>query len=140
MFLLNTTTITTAVAATTTPPLKFIGYQSTKNLTVQVNFAVGTGGITVDAYVQTTFDGGATWTDIANFHFANTPARKIINLSSMTPVTTQVAPSDGSMTANTAQDGLIGSMIRLKWVTTGTYSGGTTLQVVALSNSQLSTN
>jgi hypothetical protein len=100
-----------------------------RSLTVQANFIYGSGGTTVDAYLQTTLDGGATWCDIANFHFTTSSARKIFNLNSQTPETTQVTPTDGSMTANTAQDGVLGSQFRVKYQSSGTYGGTTTLQV-----------
>ena len=74
-----------------------------------------------------------TWTDIANFHFTTASARKIINLSSLTPVTTQVTPTDGTMAANTAQDSLIGSQIRVKYGSSGTYAGGTTIEIDVIS-------
>lgn len=120
--------ITTAVSATAGPVYQFAD-GGPKNVLIQGNFTYGSGGTTADAYVQTTTDGGATWIDIANFHFTTSSLRKVFNLSSLTPVTTQATPSDGSLTANTAVDGLIGSQLRVKYVTTGTYAGGTVLAV-----------
>lgn len=142
MFLLPTTIITAPVGPLVTTPLKFIGYQATKNLTLQANFIYGSGGTTLDGYVQTTFDGGATWADIAQFHYASVLAslRSGFNLSSLTPFTTTGGKTftDGTLAAGTAIDGFIGSMIRFKYASTGTFAGGTALQVVALSNVQLS--
>jgi hypothetical protein len=45
-----------------------------------------------------------------------------INEVGLTPVTTAVTPSDGAMADNTVQDGILGSAMRAKISTTGTYS------------------
>jgi hypothetical protein len=125
--ILPTTPITAAIS---TPALSGILQLNAapRNLTAQVNFIYGSGGTTVDAYLQTSFDGGATWTDIANFHFLLASARKVVNLNAQTPQTTQVTPTDGSMAANTAQDGVLGPIFRVKYQSTGIYVG-TTLRV-----------
>jgi hypothetical protein len=127
MTILANLPITTAVAAQVTAPVEF----DVKPLSaaLQANLVYGSGGTTIDAWVQTSLDGGATWTDVANFHLTTSSARKIVNLSSLTPETTQVTPTDGSLSANTAQDGVIGSLWRVKYTTTGTYAGSTTLRV-----------
>ena len=52
----------------------------------------------------------------------STGATKKINLSGLTPVTNPVTPSDGAMADNTFQDGFLGAAMRVKLVTTGTYS------------------
>jgi hypothetical protein len=129
MNLLPSTTITGAIATTTTPWVPLNG--TPRNLVVQANLAYGSGGTSVDVYVQTTFDGGVSATDIANFHFTTSSARKAFNVSAVTPQLTPVALTDGAISANTAQDGLIGPRIRLKYTSSGTYAGGTTLQVDA---------
>jgi hypothetical protein len=45
----------------------------------------------------------------------------------MTPVTTPTAPSDGTLTDNTAFDGPLGDRFRAKVVSVGTYTGPTVL-------------
>lgn len=96
---------------------------SPRNLAIQANFKAGSGGTTVDCYVQTSLDGGLTWADIANFHFTTVNAIGIYNLSALTPKTTQVAPTDGSLASNTAVDGILGPMYRTKWTSVGAYAG-----------------
>jgi hypothetical protein len=105
------------------------------NLTMllQGNFTYGSGGTTADAWVQTSLDGGATWTDVANFHFLLASARKALNLSSLT-VVASFAPSDGTLAADTVKDGILGSLWRCKFTTTGTYAGGTVMRVDAIAN------
>ena len=96
---------------------------------IEVQFSYGSGGTTCKVYIQTTLDNGQTWIDIACFAFATASATKIINLSALTPQTTQITPTDGSMTDNTCQDGVLGSALRAKVTTTGTYAGSTQLAV-----------
>jgi hypothetical protein len=47
----------------------------------------------------------------------------------LTPVTTQYTPTDGALAANTAKDGVLGTQYRVKYSSTGTYAGNTTLNV-----------
>ena len=128
MNLLNAIPITAAIST----PLVTNSFQLPavpRNLTAQANFVYGSGGTSVDAYLQTSLDAGKTWADIANFHFTTSSARPLINLSSVTPKTTQVTPTDGSLTANTAVDGILGALFRVKYQSSGTYAGATTLSL-----------
>lgn len=115
-------TPTTAVSAQVSAPLTFID-GAPRNVEIQGNFTYGSGGTSADAWVQTTIDGGVTWIDIANFHFTTASARFSYNLSSLTPVTTEYTPTDGTLSANTAKDGIIGQGMRVKYTTVGTYAG-----------------
>jgi hypothetical protein len=77
--LLPQTTITTAVSATAGPWIAFnsrIEDSAPCHLAVQANFVYNSGGTNVTAYVQTSFDGGATAVDIACFQFTTSSARK----------------------------------------------------------------
>lgn len=128
MNILPPTTITAAITTALLSSLLQLN-AAPRNLTAQATFAYGSGGTTVDAYLQTSLDGGLTWADIANFHFTTASAQKIINLNAQTPETTQITPTDGSITANTAQDGVLGPLFRVKYKSSGTYGGTTTLRV-----------
>jgi hypothetical protein len=103
--------------------------EETNGITVQCAFVRGGGGTTAKAYVQTTLDGGTTWIDIASFSFTTSSLTNVYNLTANTPKTTAVVPTDGTLTANTVVDGLIGTKLRAKYVTTGTYTGTTTLKI-----------
>jgi hypothetical protein len=125
-------TITTALTAQVSPVLESrpgVAGLPAEAALIQANFTWGSGGTTVDAWVQTTLDGGGTWTDVCNFHFTTSSARAIANVSALTPVTTIYTPTDGSLSSNTCKDGIVGQQWRTKVTTTGTYAGGTTLQV-----------
>ena len=130
MTALLTVPITTAVTALVGPVLQIrreTGLPA--NVCIQGKFTYGSGGTTATVWVQTSVDGGATWTDIACFQFTTATARSIYNLSSLTPNATAYAPTDGSLAINTAKDGIIGPQYRAKYTTTGTYAGNTVLEV-----------
>lgn len=129
MKLLNLPTIAGAISTTTTTPIPL--QAGARNLLVQANFGYGSGGTTVDAYVQTSVDGGVTWIDIAQFHFTTSAVRSAYNLNGQTTVATAHAATDGSLSANTAVDGILGSQLRVKYASTGTYAGATSLQIDA---------
>jgi hypothetical protein len=95
---------------------------------LQANFAFGSGGATVSAFVQTTLDGGNTWADVANFSFTTSSAISIFNLSNFAAVIAAITPTNGALTANTAVSGIMGNMWRVLLTTTGTYAG-TTLRI-----------
>jgi len=123
-------TITTAVTAAVSSTLQVNSSDAVPaSAAIQGNFVYGSGGTTADAWVQTSLDGGSTWTDVANFHYTTSSARFQFNLSSLTPVTTEYTPTDGTLAANTAKDGVFGSQWRVKYTTTGAYAGGTTMQI-----------
>jgi hypothetical protein len=105
-------------------------------LTIQGTFTYGSGGTSTDAYLQTSIDGMQTWTDIAEFHFTTSSLRYIWTLeSSLVAAPIQVtSPTDGAMASNTALSGVFGNYFRVKYVTVGTYAGGTTLRVDMIGN------
>ena len=130
MQLLPPVTIGNAIATPAVGEVANIG-SAPRNLTLQATFTYGSGGTTTDAYVQTTLDGGLTWMDIANFHFTTSSATAVINLSAATPQTSQKTPGDGTLASNTAVDGVLGPRFRVKYKSSGTYAGGTTLRIDA---------
>lgn len=97
------------------------------SLLTQLRFVYGSGGTGVVAYLQTSVDGGTTPVDMAAVAFATTSENAVHNFSALTPKTTQVTPSDGAMTSDTAVDGVVGDRFRVKIVVTGTYAGSTQL-------------
>jgi len=124
-------TIGAAVAATaTTPVTKLAG---AAHCQVQAVFLYGAGGTTTNAYFQTSLDGGLTWIDIMNFSFTTAAATKVSATSiEVAPAAQAFAPSDGGLTANTVVNGVMGDRFRLKYVTTGTYTGATSLAVYGI--------
>ena len=126
--LLAPLTIGAAVSATATTPITDLG--GMKHLTVEAKFLYGAGGTTVDAYIQTSLDGGVSWIDIMQFAFTTAAANKVSSVTScIAPAAQAFSPSDGALTSNTIIQGVLGDRIRLKYVTVGTYSGATSLAV-----------
>ena len=89
--------------------------------------STGSGSPAAKAYVQSSSDNGTTAHDIACVVFGVVSEHKLLNFSSLTPKTTQVEPTDGTLSDDTAVDGLIGDRLRVKLVVTGVYAGSTQL-------------
>lgn len=111
--------ITTALNEAQTPIVDLEGVTA---VSLQARLAYGSGGTTAKAYVQTSLDQGVTWIDVACFAFATAGAVKVTNLSAFTPRILTVAPPDGALADDTVVDGLLGDRLRVRIVTTGTYS------------------
>ncbi len=125
--ILPVTAVTAAVSTTSTAIKQFT--RNPRHLTAQAQLVGGTSGTSIDAWLQTSIDGEATWIDIAQFHVTNTPVILVVNLSAQTPVGS-FTPTDGSMSSNAVKDGIIGSKLKVKWSSVGTYATGTTFTVV----------
>lgn len=123
-------TLTTAVSGTaSTPVLVPLGMRS---VVLQAVFTYGSGGTKTTVYVQTSFDGGATWVDVACFTFTTSTATKVSALKTATAVAASYTATDGSLADDSIKDGILGDRLRTKRTTTGTYAGGTTLAVTAI--------
>ena len=113
-----------AIAAAATTICEVIdGLAGMKAVTLGLRLAYGSGGTSVKAYVQTSLDQGNTWIDIACVVFGTASEHQVVNLSGLTPKTTQVTPSDGALADDTCVDGILGDRLRLKAVSVGTYAG-----------------
>lgn len=114
--------ITAAGTVTSTP---VTGLSGMKYLSAQAKFTYGSGGTSLKAYVQTSFDMGTTWVDVMAFAFATTTATKLSAVTANVAASPAVAPTDGSLTDNTIVNGLLGDRVRVKYVSVGTYAGTT---------------
>lgn len=128
--LLAPTTITDAAAGTTTTPV--VGLAGMKSLTVQAALTYGSGGTSIDVWVQTSLDGGVTWCDVIQFSFTTASARKVSTVVMSTALAAAVTPTDGTLGANLILSGLLGDQLRLKYTTVGTYGGSTSLRLDAV--------
>lgn len=118
-------------AAGTTIGSTFSGLGGMRDLDLEAIFAYGSGGTTAKAYVQTSFDAGATWVDIACFAFATASASKVSSITGeLAPASQAFAPSDGALADNTIVQGVLGDQLRVKLVVAGTYAEST-ITVVA---------
>ena len=131
MVLLAPLTIGAAVGATASTPKTGLGGMN--YLVVTGVFLYGAGGTDAIARVQTSIDGGLSWIDVVSLGFTTSALTKV------SAVTTKIAPAtqaatytDGTLTVNTIIQGVLGDRLRVKYVTTGTYTGATSLAVYAI--------
>jgi hypothetical protein len=102
-------------------------------VTIEASFLVITlgNGSTCTVWIQTSVDGGTTWIDIACLAFGTASAKKVINLSGLTAVTTPITPTDaglgtgGRVISDATVDGILGSTLRAKVTSTGTFTSAT---------------
>ena len=105
------------------------GLAAMESATLQATFSYGAGGTTVKAWVQTSFDQGNTWVDIANFAFTTAAAKKISSVRAVTVVAAAYVPTDATLADDTIKDGVLGDRLRVKYTSTGTYTGATSLAI-----------
>jgi hypothetical protein len=127
--LLAATAITTAVANQVSDVV--LGLVGMRYLIAEAKFVYGSDGTTATAWVQTSIDGGVTWIDILCFQFTTASASKLfaVTATPATPLGVSVTPGDAALAANSIVDGVLGDRLRVKYTTTGTYGGTTTLSV-----------
>jgi hypothetical protein len=97
------------------------GLDGINSMSAQLSLAYGSGGTQIDAYLQTSVDGGNTWIDIANVEWTTSSAKAVLNFFTAEAMAA-FTPSDGAITANTNQQGVLGNQVRLKLHTQGTYA------------------
>jgi hypothetical protein len=102
-----------------------------ESLGLLASFVRAGGGTTCKAWVQTTLDGGVTWMDIHCFAFTTTTAASAVHLTAAA-VTTPATPADGTTADNTAVNGFLGPLYRVKLTTTGTYTGASSITITAV--------
>lgn len=112
--------VTTALSGVAQTPIQNL--EGILAATIIARLSYGSGGTTLKAWAQVTLDDGQTWIDIACFAFTTASAIKVVNLSGLTPVTTAFTPGDGAMADDTVRDGVLGSAMRVKITSTGTYA------------------
>jgi len=101
-----------------------------KLYTAQGVLVYGSGGTTIKVWVQSSLDGGTTWFDVMNLAFT-TASTSIAGTASPALGKTPVASTDGTL-ADLGINHQLGDRIRLKYTSTGTYGGSTTLTVYGL--------
>lgn len=130
--LLLPATIITAAAAGVVDGPRVVDLDARRGVLLQADFVYGSGGTNLKAWVQSSADGGLTWYDIACFAFLLASKRRLFNLSARTAVASIATPGDAALADDTAVDGLLGDRLRVKYTSTGTYAGSSTLTVSAV--------
>src|SRR5712692_9040824 len=92
-----------------------------KYITVLGNLIYGSAGTSIDAYIQTSLDRGASWIDVIELQFLLAIAKKVSSVNWVATATV-VTPTDGALAANSIVSGILGDRIRLKLVVVGTYA------------------
>lgn len=117
--------VTTALAAQAQTAIDDLDGMTAVTLTAE--FGYGSGGTTCSAVVQTTFDGGTVWWDIARFDFTTATRKAACNLEGLLSkaVTTYAA-----LASESVFDGVLGNQLRAVVTSTGTYAN-TTLAIRA---------
>jgi len=120
-------TITTAVTGVSGVVADVSGI---RDLLLEAIFTYGSGGTTLKVWVQTRVKGG-TWRDVANFAFTTASGTKWHKITSSLALAANQATSDAALADNTIVDGFLGDEIKVKYTSTGTYAGGTTIKILA---------
>lgn len=92
------------------------------------DFIYGSGGSSAVLVVQTTLD-GTNWIDVACFAFTTSSARKVANLSGLTP---KLVAAYAALSEDGVNDGLLGERLRAILTTTGTYAGNSSISIRAV--------
>ena len=89
-------------------------------LSLEAAWSGGSGGSSVEALVQTSFDGGTTWRDIARFDFTTSADVKQCNLSGLlSKAVADYAP----LGSNSVNDGILGDQLQAVITSVGTFTG-----------------
>ncbi len=127
-FTLISTTLAGAVTADVTAGVFAAPIGRVESLTLQAVFTRVGGG--TQAWVQTSFDGGTSWMDVATFAFATTTATRLFHLTAAA-VTSIATPGDAALADNTAVNGFLGPIYRVKLTVAGTYTGASSIVINA---------
>lgn len=122
---LATLGITTALTNSAQTPLTDLDGMAAANIVAELLGA--TAGTSISALVQTTFDDGTTWLDVARFDFTTTAGKKYAVLQA---VAAKGVTSYAALAAEGVNDGLLGDRLRAVITSVGTYTN-TTLNVRA---------
>ncbi len=128
LVLLPATSIGAAVAGQVGPTVPLVARVT--YLLVEAAFTYGADGTTVTAWVQTRVRGG-TWRDIACFAFLLASLTKWSAVHKDTALAAAVVASDAALGGDAILNGFLGDELRVKWTSTGVYSGATSLVVRA---------
>lgn len=116
--------ITGALSAQAQTPIDEL--EGMLSASIVARFAYGSGGTSVSALVQTSFDDGTVWFDVARLDFTTSSGTRYENLSGLTA---KGATAYAALSGEGVNDGLLGPMFRAVITSVGTYAGGTLLDL-----------
>ena len=98
-------------------------------VSLTAKFVRAAGGATAKAWVQTSTDGDA-WADVCSFAFTTTSLNKAAALT-QNVAHTHATIVDAALADNTLLNGRLANKYRVKYTTTGTYTGASSLEITA---------
>jgi hypothetical protein len=107
-----------------------IDLEGMSRLTLSARLAYGSGGTSVVVVVQTSLNQGTSWIDIARFDFSTAGLEKVMNLTTVTSLTSPYSVI--SLVAEGGVNSVLGDRLRSVVTSTGTYTGSTVLAVRAM--------
>ncbi len=121
-------TLAAAETAIVSAPVKYL--TGMKIVVAEAVFVRAGGGTTAKFWIQTSLDGATTWIDIINFAFTTSTASLVAVCNAyLATSAASLTPTDGTLADNTVVPGVLGSYLRLKYTTTGTYSGASSISI-----------
>jgi hypothetical protein len=134
MTLLLNQAITAAATVITTPMQIVNRNRGAALLYVQTNCTISgavapTNSCSISCDLQTSLDGGVTFTDIGNYTAYLTGGVGIYTINGNTAITSAVQQTD--TLTNTTTQGILGSLIRCKLQSFGSYANGTSVRIDA---------
>ncbi|SRR5579883_913896 len=111
-----------------TPATQIPSLVGMSGASLQVRLSGGTGGSTINVFIQTSIDQGQSWFDVANVSFATTPGVQVLNLSGLDKAV-PVTPGNLTLSSGTILDGPLGDRLQAVVISTGTYGAGTLVSV-----------
>ncbi len=123
----NLAVLATGAITISTTHAALTGLGQYNNAIISAIFATLTlpdGDDVIDVYLQTSYDGGTTWVDIENLHFAtaddgNTPTHIFMIGPPVIGTTVARVPLDAAITDDTKVDIPLGDRVRFKTVVAG---------------------
>jgi hypothetical protein len=98
------------------------------NIVGNLTFVYGSGGTSINVYLQTSFDVGVTWMDVVAFLQLTTASAKQLGTVIRSAAVTPGVFRDANTTAGQVFQ-FVGPLWRAKAVVIGTYAGNSTLHL-----------
>jgi hypothetical protein len=117
VYTLAALSVTTALSASAQTAIEDL--DGITAVTLEAAFQYGSGGTSCAAVVQTTFDGGTTWRDIARFDFTTATATKHCNLEGLL---SKAVTAYAALGSEGVYDGVLGDQLRAVVTSVGTYA------------------
>ena len=106
-------------------PATFLNLNDARYIAALAKFVRTSGGTSLDAWLQTSLDGGDTYFDIMHFGFTLSTASKMKAFVAKEQAT-DLVPGDGVLTSG-AIVAILGNAYRWKYTTVGAYVGNLAL-------------